>query len=222
MKRHRQFNLIEIILTVAVIAFGVTVILGMLPKGLSATRAAGMESYASEVIDQMAGFLYQNGASGIPAAATAGASTDANVVPNYTGLLKYLNLAVVASPESTYFERTGTPGVFKVKGANGVYAIVMGDTYVESDGETENRVDFSGMLRVWRESSVTGSVVTLDDVQIDASGTRWADTFPKFSNFSAQEGALPGIVRVCMELSYPLSLEYDQRTRRYYSFEVKQ
>ena len=36
-----HFNLIEIVLTVAVIAFGVVVILGMLPKGLRAARNAG-------------------------------------------------------------------------------------------------------------------------------------------------------------------------------------
>ena len=60
-----RFNLIEIVLTVAVISFGVAVILGMLPRGLQAVRNAAMESYSSEVIDEMASYLQQRGASSI-------------------------------------------------------------------------------------------------------------------------------------------------------------
>ena len=60
MKKQRyNFNLIEIVLTVAVISFGVVVILGMLPKGLRAARNTATVSYASEVMEQM-GYYIQN------------------------------------------------------------------------------------------------------------------------------------------------------------------
>ena len=227
MKHLMRFNLIEILLTVAVIAFGVSVILGMLPRGLLMTREAGVESYASEIIDQMAGFFFTepNAVSGLTASATAGATADPDVMANYIGLLKYMDLATtMEEPESDYFARTGTSGVFKVKNTDGVYVIVMGDTYDDGEGETENRVDFSGMLRVWQETPDDVYIVALNDVEMNAEKTAWKTGFPALSKFSAQKqaSASHGIERVCMELSYPLSRPYNQRTKRYYSFEVKQ
>ena len=59
-KKIYHFNLIEIVLTVAVIAFGVVIILGMLPKGLRAARNAGIESFATDVIDQMCNYMTYN------------------------------------------------------------------------------------------------------------------------------------------------------------------
>ena len=60
-KKH-YFNLIEILLTVAVISLGVVVILGMLPKGLRASRNVAAVSYASGVIEEFGTFLQKNGA----------------------------------------------------------------------------------------------------------------------------------------------------------------
>ena len=229
MRHAKHFNLIEILLTVAVIAFGVSVILGMLPRGLLMTREAGVESYASEIIDQMAGFFFTepNAVLGLPG--TAPDITDAidsSVMSNYSGLLKYMDLTPVQSPESDYFTGTGTSGVFRR--ASGVYVIVMGDAYDDGDGETETRVDFSGMLRVWQETPSV-HIVALNADAISSETGEGDEHFPNLradvtggADFSAIAASSPGVVRVCMELSYPLSRPYNQRTKRYYSFEVKQ
>ena len=221
MRHAKHFNLIEILLTVAVIAFGVSVILGMLPRGLAMTRSAGMESYASEIIDQMAGFFFTepDAVSGLPSPAPSITDAiDSSVMTNYISLLKYMDLTPVQSPESDYFTGTGTSGVFRR--ASGVYVIVMGDTYT-NDGETENRVDFSGMLRVWKETPNDVYIVTLNSVEMNSEKTAWGAGFPDLSEFSAKKQTSHGIKRVCMELSYPLSLPYEQRTKRYYSFDVE-
>ena len=65
MNKRYNFNLIEIVLTVAVVAFGVVIILGMLPKGMTAARNASAASYASSVIEQIGTALQLQGASKI-------------------------------------------------------------------------------------------------------------------------------------------------------------
>lgn len=242
MKRY-SFNLIEIILTVAVIAFGVVVILGMLPKGLSASRNAGMQSYASEIIDQMASYLQANGASGITPEFTTDTAeknfidsfvsddtTDRLIMNSYPKLAEYNDLSqTLPGSLSSDFSRTNTAGVFQLNGSHSyeesVYIIVMGDTYTDDvggDHETETRIDFSGMLRVWKRPRA------YESVRVNDSTNYFSKTdAEKEGDFKLEVPELPlgasGNIKgatVCMELSYPLSLPYDQRTKRYYSFEV--
>ncbi len=248
MKTRYRFNLIEIILTVAVIAFGVVVILGMLPKGLTATRAAGFESYASEIVDQMGNYLQRNGAAAIkPECAddtaeknfidsfVSDGDTDKLIMNSYPKLVEYndLSLNMASSPLSDDFTRTNTAGVFKLKDGSSddqksVYLIVMGDKYeddVDGDSEANYRVDFTGMLRTWKRPRNYERV----RIQHQAAGTH--DCFDKGceSHYELEVEEVPlsasgtdpfkGAV-VCMELSFPLSLPYAERTKRYYSFEV--
>lgn len=240
MKRY-SFNLIEIILTVAVIAFGVVVILGMLPKGLKASRTAGLESYSSEIIDQMASYLQSKGADAIDPTCNDEAAEesflsdfvsdspmDRLITDSYTKLLVYNDLSNPNSEKefpsdlAADFTRTNTAGVFKLNDGTpdwqkDIYIIVMGDTYTDNvggDHETEIRVDFSGMLRTWKRPRkyqqlyCTHKTTGEHDCRIAGCTFDWTET-------TASTGAV-----VCMELSYPLSLPYDQRTKRYYSFEV--
>ena len=243
MKRY-SFNLIEIILTVAVIAFGVVVILGMLPKGLKASRTAGLESYSSEIVDQMASYLQANGAAGITPEFTTDTAernflndfvsddtTDRLIMSSYPALAGYNDLSqALPGSLSSHFTRTNTAGVFQLNGSHSyeesVYIIVMGDTYTDDvggDHETETRIDFSGMLRVWKRPRAYERVRITPHV----SGTHDCYANHEESSYALEVEDAPmtstGNIRgatVCMELSYPLSLPYAERTKRYYSFEV--
>ena len=255
MRHAKHFNLIEILLTVAVIAFGVSVILGMLPRGLAMTRSAALESYASEIIDQMAGYMFELGVSGMSDLSDCSDDTeeknyikamlgddddtpttlDKNIMKGYLKLIGSDDKGEVSTSESSdkvaeetsscKFYRTGTAGVFKVDAGSGVaiYVIVMGDYNNQSvAAERESRVDFSGMLRCWKRP-LEVRALRLSTRPPTVDGTDWADAYS--SSRSAFEAADPddtyptGAV-LCMELSYPLTLPYNQRTKRYYSFEV--
>ena len=259
MRHAKHFNLIEILLTVAVIAFGVSVILGMLPRGLAMTRSAALESYASEIIDQMAGYMFELGVSGMSDLSDCPNDTeeknyikamlgddddtpttlDKNIMKGYLKLIGSDDKGEVSTSESSdkvaeetsscKFYRTGTAGVFKVDAGSGVankgiYVIVMGDYNDQSvAAERESRVDFSGMLRCWkRPLKVRALRQKTRPPTIDGTGAEagWEDGTARDTAFEAVEITHPAGAVLCMELSYPLTLPYNQRTKRYYSFEV--
>lgn len=269
MRHAKHFNLIEILLTVAVIAFGVSVILGMLPRGLALTRSAGMESYASEIIDQMAGYMFELGVSGMSGLRDCSTETkekdyikamlgsnddtptplDKNIMKGYLKLIGSNDNGAVSTSEnsdkvaeetsSCKFYRTGTAGVFRVDAGDGdtnkgIYVIVMGDYNNQSAAaERESRVDFSGMLRCWkRPLKVRALRQKTRPPTIDGTGAEagWAEGYSKRDDepptspgaFEAADpdDTYPTGAVLCMELSYPLTLPYAQRTKHYYSFEV--
>lgn len=51
------FNMIEVVLAMAIIAFGMTSILGLFPVGLNALKASMAENSCSDAIDQVSGYL---------------------------------------------------------------------------------------------------------------------------------------------------------------------
>ncbi len=236
--RIYNFNLIEIVLTVAVISFGVVVILGMLPKGLRATRNVAMVSHASEVIDQLGGYFQLNGAGIVtetefaekdPGASNAD-DADSKVMQDYKKLVPYIykpgelpkktNAAMPNDLGDDYIP-TGIAGVFRYADED-IYIIVMGDSR-EVDGEQEVNTDFSGLLQVCKSADVEGNVILINH----AASTHNCFTDDEQNcgvnpaDFKLEKKTLPQVSRVYMELSYPLSLPYSQRTKKYYSFDVK-
>ena len=254
MKHAMRFNLIEILLTVAVIAFGVAVILGMLPRGLALTRSAGMESYASEIIDQMAGYMFEIGTGNLSEYTEANEANyidymkgsgddtptdlDKSIMKGYLQLIgSSADTGAVATSESSdkvgeqdscKFYRTGTAGVFKVDAGSGntkkgIYVIIMGDYNNRTGSDKESRIDFSGMLRCWkRPLKVRALRQKTRPPTVDGTGAEagWAENSTKRDEFEAAEITLKDGAVLCMELSYPLTLPYNQRTKRYYTFEV--
>lgn len=215
-----HFNLIEIVLTVAVIAFGVVIVLGMLPKGLRAAKNAGIESYATDVIDQMCNYLsYSN---------SVDSELDTFKADVYEKLDNYdsLNHVALLSGASGGFKQVNIYGIASSadptdNDKKGVYVIVRGEPISVDIGESEAVIDFSGLLYVWK------SEVGYSYLKANHSGTesdKIHDCGKAGCNFSSDKisGANNNqTIQVNMELSYPLSLPYEDRTKRYYSFEVK-
>lgn len=219
-KRIFHFNLIEIVLTVAVISFGVVVILGMLPKGLRATRNAGIESYASDIIDQMSAFIINDSTarSNIDSFATFNPVDFDNL--NYVALLS----GSASTPDAGgNFPRVNDYGMSRHSSINGLYAIVRGEN-ISIGGDTESRVDFSGLLYVWRtdirrRTLSANHVAALDENKLHDCGNGSGTNKCTFE-CSIDNAPLSAGFTVNMELSYPLSVPYAERTKRYYSFEV--
>ena len=225
MKRQYNFNLIEIVLAVAVIAFGVVIVLGMLPKGLNASRNAATVSYASSVIDQIGGALFKEGTAGIKSDNFNNSARDAeDITKNYIALAAYIDDREGLENSSlknkfSYFSR----GMFKYKDADDVYVVVMGDSR-EINGERETRLDFSGMIRVCKKSDVKTAAAVIKHSStgehecFDEDGN--ANCVTNSDKFEKKERELSGST-VYIELSYPLSRPWADRTKVYYSFDVK-
>jgi len=222
--KKQYFNLIEIVLAVAVIAFGVVIILGMLPKGLNVARSSAAVNYASSVIDQIGGALLKEGANGIKTTGDfENKADDENITRNYVALAEYIDnpngLSGTLADKFSYFSH----GMFKYKDADDIYVVVMGDSR-EVNGERENRLDFSGLVRVCKKETVTGKAVTIkhtsngDHECFDDDGT--PNCVTGSDKFESGEQTVKGVT-VYIELSYPLSKPYADRTKVYYSFDVR-
>ena len=205
-----HFNLIEIVLTVAVIAFGVAVVLGMLPKGLRAAKNAGIESFATDVIDQMCNYLSYS----------SSAREELEEITTFPDLKDYDDLKYVQllSGSSDGFNKVNIYGLAPSSSVKGLYAIVRGET-VNNNGDNEAVVDFSGLLYVWRSPAEYSGVKA--DHKGDDANKKMHDCAKEGCDFSREKvNNSERTVQVNMELSYPLSLPYAERTKRYYSFEV--
>lgn len=215
-RKIHYFNLIEIVLTVAVISFGVVVILGMLPKGLRASRNAATVSYASEIMEQMGYYIQSQGTTGLD-------DKFANVEDSKTIAADYIKL-LMKNNSQTNFSPAGVQGVYKYTGesAKGVYVIVLGNNETV-DGEEVNNVLFSGMLRVAVKTDTPNYAARVDHSgHADDAGCYPASGDPcgsKDEDFKVEKAQ--NIKTVYMELSYPLSVDYAARSKSYYSFDAQ-
>ena len=214
-KKIHYFNLIEIVLTVAVISFGVVVILGMLPKGLRASRNAATVSYASEIMEQMGYYIQAQGTSGLD-------DEFANVEDSTTIAKNYVNL-LMKNNNQTNFSPAGVQGVYKYTGesAKGVYVIVLGNNETV-DGEEVNNVLFSGMLRVAVKTDTPNYAAKVEHSHDDTAGCYGGSGDPcgsKSDDFKVTKAK--DVKTVYMELSYPLSVDYAARSKSYYSFDAQ-
>lgn len=204
-----HFNLIEIVLTVAVIAFGVVVVLGMLPKGLQAAKNAGIESFATDVIDQMCNYLtYHTGGNNLP----SGYDTSLNIA-DYDDL----DHVALLNGSSDGFQQVNIYGLAPHSSVNGLYAIVRGESRTVNS-VTENSIDFSGMLYVWQSPAYHSR---LEANHSGSDSGIMHDCGKEHCSFSRDRIQSVRTVQINMELSYPLSLPYSERAKRYYSFEVQ-
>ena len=207
-----HFNLIEIVLTVAVIAFGVVVILGMLPKGLRAARNAGVESFASDVIDQMCNYLSYSHS----------AREELEEITTFPDLSEYDNIKYVqllsGDSDDDDFKQVNVYGLAASTAKKGLYAIVRGET-VNNGGDNEAVIDFAGLLYVWRSPAKYKAVKATH--KGDDANKKMHDCGKEGCTFERDTVDSSRTVQVNMELSYPLSLPYEERTKRYYSFEVE-
>ena len=137
------------------------------------------------------------------------------------------------------FKRTAAVGVYRLddnaensgNAYKSIYIVALGNM-VTIDGDSSAQVDFSGMLRVWKRPRVyevirinhKGSIGVAEDKinddhdcmdDADAPCGSGSSGFER-KNAEAEQGAT-----VVFELSYPLSLPYSDRTKRYYVFEVE-
>lgn len=205
------FNMIEVALAMAIIAFGMTSILGLFPVGINASRNSIAENASIDSVEQFAGY--------IRSVSESSPGNFDSLFSNASGALKTVStLPVNATIDSVTanfldefrIDRTTNliPGFSLYSSSDpAIYFVVQGP-----DGSAN--CDFMAMLKVWR------SPVTMN-FRIDSSAVTDHDRVNKDVNYNWGGG-------LNIEISWPLSkhtptskgIPYSERQKRNYYIEV--
>ena len=211
-RRFRQYNLVEVILALGVVAIGVVSIMALFPIGASATRDAAMETYSSNAADEMfhmLQFMALNDGNTLDISWKKWIEENDHVgtsKPSYTD----------ENTDKSKWKRLGdaTKGVdgniFQHKDDKGVFLLISHhDSSADKDatladaGDTESdstityeKVDFRAVVLAWKEK-----------VRVDPTGT---DPDLKY-----EEAA-----KLVIEVSWPEEMPYAARQKRYFSYEI--
>ena len=211
------FNMIEVVLAMAIIAFGMSSILGLFPVGLNALKSSMVDNYCSDSVDQMVGYMknqaeYSTGTYNalvnpgtIPdaAALTAAVGADRSKVVNGSTLDGYCATFLADYRASNFpatYKRVFTDmNIFQAAtGMPYLYFIVQGQI-------TSKNIDFSAMLLVWKSPV---------NYTVQVSPGNWY-------NGPAVPNAYQYFSGINFELSWPLEKPYAQREKKYYYIEVR-
>jgi hypothetical protein len=195
--------MIEVALAMAIIAFGMTSILGLFPVGMNASRNAIAENSSIDAVEQFAGYMKSR--------AEINASGFDSIFSNSTGVLP----AIAGLPDNAAIDSATTVflrdfridritnqiiGFSLYRSSNpAIYFVVQGP-------EGSANCDFMGMLKIWR------SPVAMN-FRIDSSTV----ANPVRTNNDPNYGWGGGLN---IEISWPLQMPYAERQKRYYYIEV--
>lgn len=197
------FTLVEVTMAIAVMAIGMMGIMALFPIGFQATKNAVGDNYSSELADQflnliaMQSKMYSTNDGG----ATLDGWGDWITGDGGAGTGDLIPVNKDASPEvadpdavSTSKVVTGLEGIYIIDQAAGLY-------YVEA--KSESIKDFSAVMALWK-----GEIPYWYDSNLD--GTVDTEEHIPYKN----------AVRLYLEISWPASLPYKQRKKRYYVRDV--
>lgn len=203
-----RFNMIEVALAMAIIAFGMISVLALFPVGLTASRNAVAENYSADAADQFISYirgfagasrdnydeLFVGGGSLLRDVVPAAVS--ANMDAWSKAFLEALRGVVPPTPVTeglNVFECTAFNPVDPAR--NQVFFITQG-------ADNAAGLDFSAALVAWKKSLGT---------RVQADGT-WLNIID--DGFQHYAG-------LCVEISWPLEIAYSEREKRYYYIEIK-
>ncbi|MBO4490789.1 MAG: hypothetical protein J5944_05445 [Lentisphaeria bacterium] len=191
----RFFNMIEVLLALAITAVGITGLMGIIPLGLNANRDAMAESFVADIANSYFATLNIQAAGADSFASFVSTipfeevTTPTNVTPESGGP----SYDVYANPVSDIAPWTETvSAALEKEGVN-----FPNDPNTTASGKRYMKV------RVGKKDS------TLPDFEADLCGWK---CFPK--DIADAEGDQTDLVRVYLEVSWPVRTAYDKREKR--------
>jgi hypothetical protein len=222
-KNIRFFNMIEVALAMAIIAFGMTSILGLFPVGLNACRNSVAENCASDSVAQFSSFLkghaeanWTNFEAMFGQDAVTGYYREAKPTGAPIAVVNNF-LSAIASGKDTVGNPYPTPAVASgwsifysdnispYTTYRGTYFTVMGPgNYLSSPAVKFPSWDFAGMIMVWKSP--------LKSYVPNPAGTGWV--LDEDVNYERGAG-------LNVEISWPLDVQdYNARQKRTFYIEV--
>lgn len=221
-RKIQFFNMIEVLLALAVIAVGMTSILGLFPVGINASRDAVAENSSADVADQMITYLRV-----INESVKRDPSTNAIIPPtNYDNNIKATGTS--AYQESKYSDET----VINTQSALFLNYYKTGDVSTTSstfprvaEGWSIFRTTTVALLEPQMFFIVQGPNCTGDGGNRNIDYSAMALVWKSAVLFSCNDSALqpsPYIYsgQLNIELSWPLELPYSERKKRYYQIVI--
>ena len=206
MKIKHGFNLIEITLAIAIIAFGMSSILVLFPTGLQTTTDGVADSVVPDTADYVLSYLqamidlgWRDEKGELRTNNTVLKNAIDDEKPDVTaadpgGSLKFEQLDDISS------DNDKTINLFKAKGKKGIYLYEQSyyPTATEDFDKKEKIVDFSAIVLVWKEPQT----------YLYHAG----DSPVAFTDDQA--------ATLCVEISYPAVKPYSAREKQFYRLEL--
>lgn len=203
-KIKHGFNLIEITLSIAIIAFGMSSILVLFPVGMQTTTEAVADSVVPDTADYVMSYLQamidvgwrDESGKMRDTNAVLSALDDEKTDPEKTnpGELEFERLDEISSDTEKALN------LFRAKNEKGVY--LYEQSYYPSntddfDNEAEKVVDFAAVVLVWKEPA--------------------SYIYREAEKVQCEENSA---VTLCVEISYPAAKPYNAREKQFYRLEL--
>jgi type II secretory pathway pseudopilin PulG len=194
--------MIEVALAMAIIAFGMTSILGLFPVGLNAARAAIADNYGSDVAEQLAAYIKSSAERNTTAFDDIFVTVASTkylpdfTPPNEVALNSLSNdfREALRTENLTNFPRIGSWQIYRSTANNAIYFVTQG-----ADGSFT--YDFAAMIKVWK-SPVTARFKNDNIATVNPD-----------NSYTYTGG-------INLEISWPIEKVYSEREKRYYYIEV--
>lgn len=215
--KKQYFNMVEIALAIAIIAFGMSSILVLFPVGLNASKDSMVDNYSADMIEQFTAYLqgYSN--------ESTGAAHYNSLMSVYSKTQAQVDSAMDTASDKFLIKLKANPSALKnvisdwaiyqaAEPENGgtsnqIYFMVHRSN---SDTATTAKYDFLGAITVWK-SPVDCRIYT-------TQGTPGAH---KFYPDPYNTGNLyDKFTAINIELSWPLNKPYADRQKRFYYYVI--
>jgi type II secretory pathway pseudopilin PulG len=237
--RKKFFNMVEIVLAIAVIAFGMSSILVLFPVGLNASRDSVADNYSSCSVEQFISYIQTFSANPADTSPADGVPDNYNnlfisslggsdvLLPDVTGKATATDINTDSEKFVDYLMQSlaGGPALNPVKTGWDIYrAAENGGTsgskksiyfmVHRSNGTSAAtpKYDFMAAMAVWKSE-------VRDIVKTSYSANNGEVLFNSGATATADLYKYSGMLNV--EISWPLNKEYSQRRKRYYQFIIR-
>jgi len=212
---RKCFSLIEIALSIGILALGAIAIIALFPMGISQNKDSIGTNYSSIAADTIFAYLSRETNEPTPkwnsVMASLPTSTATNAPPYEIKPSSVMNTAAWNVPEETIIYITSDVDKNNVTVTKGIFGIKI---------QTGNIVDFTGEAIVWRQrfcNASAGSPYYLRDLYVAGYTEDKATSIDPTKRLSNIEAIVAGIN---IEISYPADKPYSQRTKNRYYFEI--
>ncbi|MBO7619734.1 MAG: hypothetical protein J6T06_04430 [Victivallales bacterium] len=212
-RRFRQYNLVEVILALGVVAIGVVSIMALFPIGASASRDAAMETYSSNAADEMfhmLQFMALNDGTTLDDSWDKWIKNDTKLEtskPDYDD----------ANTDKDKWERLGdtTKGIDSnifttTTSKKGVFLLISHhDSSADKDATLANAGD-----------SESDNTITYEKVDFRAVVLAWKEKVREDPTDASKDIDFDEAAKLVIEVSWPEEMPYAARQKRYFSYEI--
>ena len=213
--RH-NFNMVEIMLAVIVIALGITGTFVLFPVGVNANKSAVADNSIADIAEYVTAFAR--------AEVLAGSQNDSSTKEFGSRITGYFNqdganpaeskdyyqAISVDDPGSGWSDSASDSVILKHQSASGVYLVR------QLSGPEDNRfVDFAAVARVYLDNGDTNGT-GLTGAFFPNANAEMVETASGDDNNELKKFFIPAV----LELSWPATVPIAEREKRYFRFEI--